>query len=311
VFGTPSTNSGYDYTRFLALDPVTGWFDYSSQIGVNYGYSRGFDVADFDLDNVDELLVGTSDYSNGSITAYDFNAGVADWQSPSNVGTIAALTHADMNADGYPDVIGITTNSYVYVFDAHAQTLLWKSTGLSGGGIDVAVADLDHDTKPEIIAALGDRLVIYGASGSSYLERASRQAGAPQDLAVADLDGDGHFEITVLDGAPYNGNTNLVVYNDQLQQVRSVPLTARASSLFVEDSAFTRKNVLVSVSTVGYPYDSPSELWAVDPVTGADVWRSPALVGSVSRNSLQFVDLNNDGTKEISFATNKGMNFTR
>jgi len=313
MFRTSSTNSGYNGARALSLDPATGALAFTNEIGPNYGYSRGFDVADIDLDSVDELLMGVAD-STGSIVAYDFNAAAIEWQSPLDVGSVVALTHADMNADGYPDVIGITTNAYVYVFDAHAQTLLWKSTGLSnGGGIDVAVADLDHDGKPEIVAALGDRIVVYGKnpSGGGYLERASRPAIGVQDLLVADLNGDNSFDICTLEGAYWNGDTSLAVYDSQLVQLRMLALGGQAASLFLEDSAFARKNVLVSLSTQSYPYTTPTELWAIDPVSGAEVWHSPALIGTLQKNSLQFVDLDGDGTNEISFATNNGMNYTR
>jgi hypothetical protein len=312
MFGMPRTNSGYDGARIIALNPATGEISFSDQIGTNWSGAFAFDIADFDLDNVDELFLGSANLYDGYFAAYDFSANALEWQSPAGAGTGTAVTHADLNADGNADLIGITAEGYIYAYDVHAQTLLWKSTGLGGGGIDVAVADLDNDGKGEIVAALTDRLVIYGkaASGSGYVERASVAAGSLQDLLVADLNGDGDPEISVL-WASYSGPSTLTVYDDQLQVVRSVPIGVRASGVFLEDSAFARKNVLVSTAPSDYPQTSPNEIWAVDPVSGAEVWHSPPLVGAVRPNSLQFVDVNNDGKKEITFATMFGMHYTR
>jgi hypothetical protein len=50
---------------------------------------------------------------------------------------------------------------------------------------------------------------------------------------------------------------------------------------------------------------------AIDAQSGVEVWRSPAFPGTTNLNSLQYVDVNGDGKKEISFATSNGMFYTR
>lgn len=52
-------------------------------------------------------------------------------------------------------------------------------------------------------------------------------------------------------------------------------------------------------------------IWAIDAQSGVQVWHSPALPGTTALNSLQYVDVNGDGKKEISFATSNGMFYTR
>jgi hypothetical protein len=93
--------------------------------------------------------------------------------------------------------------------------------------------------------------------------------------------------------------------------VRSVDLGVTATALFVEKSAFARKNLLLGVTGEIVTSRGYSELWAIDPITGADVWRSPPLVGAVSRASLYFVDVDGDGDDEISFGNTYGMYHTR
>jgi hypothetical protein len=314
MFVAPSTNSGYAGMRAVALDPATGEIEISAtELGSNWAGAHGVAVADYDNDNVDELLLGTANLYSGYFAAYDFAADSVEWQSPqasSTYESATAVTHADMNGDGRADLIGLTFNGYIYVYDVYAQALLWKSTGL-GGGLDLAVADLDDDGELEIVAAVSGRVVVYGQAmvGSSYLERASVMDNI-SDLAVGDLDGDDQMEIYGLHSDYTQYQTTLNVFDADLQLLRAVPLGVRADSIFIEDSTFARKNLLIATGD-NYPSTSPYELWAVDPVTGADVWHSPSLAGSVLPNSLQFVDTDGDGDKEITFGTNFGMHFTR
>jgi hypothetical protein len=311
MFAVPRTDSGYDGMRAVGLNPANNQITVSDEVGTNWAYGRGFDVVDYDHDNIDELLFGTANLYNGYFAAYDFDARMVEWQSPANdFETAIAVTHADMNGDGYADLIGIT-ESYVYIYDIHAQTLIWKSTGLGNGGVNVRVADLDHDGKPEIIAALQTGIVIYGKAptGSGYLERARINTGGTQDLLVADLNG--ATEIYTLEASVYGGNSTLNRYDAQLQRLGTTPLGVQATSLFVEESTSARKNLLIGTSPAIYTVATPNELWAVDPVSGAEIWHSPPLPGPIPVNSLQFSDVHGDGKKAISFATYFGMYYTR
>ncbi len=311
MFASPSTNSGYAGLRAIALHPTTGELELSDEVGSNWARASAFDVADYDNDGIDELFIGTASLYDGYFAVYDFAANAIEWQSaPALAETGIAVTHADMNADGYADLIGLTTTGYISVYDVHAQSLLWRSTQL-GNAVALAVSDLDGNGKDEIVVALLDRIVVYGkaATGSSYLERASVALDGAMDVLASDLDGDGEAEIYVLRQA-FGANATLDVLDTQLQTVRSIPLGVQATALFVEESAFARKNLLLAVAG-SYPTTTPAELWAIDPTTGADVWRSPALTGSIQRDSLYFVDVDGDGDREISFATTQGMYHTR
>jgi hypothetical protein len=126
-------------------------------------------------------------------------------------------------------------------------------------------------------------------------------------MVVSDLDGDGLPEIYVMNfPSTFEGST-LDTFDASLQPVRSVPLGVGAASLFVEDSSFARKNLVIAIGD----FITEPALWAIDPTSGADVWRAPRLHGQVQRDSLRYIDLNQDGTKEIVFATSLGMYRTR
>lgn len=181
-------------------------------------------------------------------------------------------------------------------------------TALEGAGIDVAVADLDDDGEFEIVVATANRLVVYGRAplGFNYLERASIAVEDVSDLLVSDLNGDDEMEIYALQYS--DRPATISVYDDELRELRSLPLGLRAGSLFAEDSSFRRKNLLVGTHAI---LSTTGGIRAIDPLTGAEVWRSPPLSGSVPPNSLHFVDVDGDGNDEISFATSFGMFVTR
>ena len=132
----------------------------SPEIGTNWSGAGALDVADFDGDGVDEAFLATASLYDGYFVAWDFAAGAAAWTSPANIGNGRAMVHADLNGDGAPDLVAITSQGYVHAYDVKHATLLWKSTSI-GSGVDVAVADLDGDGVPEIVALTSTRLVLF------------------------------------------------------------------------------------------------------------------------------------------------------
>jgi len=311
MFMTPKTESSYAGTRAIALDSAAGTLAYSRDIGSNWLSSRGIDLVDYDNDNIDELFLGTS-VRQGHFSIYDFATDTIEWESPEpprNESPLVA-THADVNGDGYQDLIGLTTNGYIYVYDVHAQALLWKSTVLGGLGTDIVAADLDDDGESEIVVATTTRIVVYGKSllGAAFVERASQQVSYIADLLVSDLDGDNELEIYGL-YSDVSTLATLHVYDNSLQPIRSLPLGVPANTLFTEESSFRRKNLLIGTGSESQP--GSVEIWAIDPVSAAEVWRSPLLVGRVSLNSLRYVDADRDGDQEISFGTTYQMYLTR
>jgi hypothetical protein len=95
--------------------------------------------------------------------------------------------------------------------------------------------------------------------------------------------------------------------------VGSFPVRGTAVSLSVEDLGFPRKNLVLAKGSLYYdPYGSAlPTLEAVDPVSGAQIWESPPLWGGVQPNSLEYVDLDADGFRELAFGTSSGMYLTR
>jgi hypothetical protein len=131
--------------------------------------------------------------------------------------------------------------------------------------------------------------------------------------AIGDIDGDGSTDIVALLSRPLGGSdqARLYVLDRNLQPTVDQKLPLPATDIAIENSAFPRKNLLLSVATNFSYVGGPSYIAAVDPRTGLEVWRSPPLIGLVSPASVHYVDADGDGVLRLSVGTRNGMYVTR
>jgi hypothetical protein len=326
TFLSQSTTSGYSGSRFFFVDPSTGATSMSADITPSYSTTSVLDVADTDGDALDEVLfsVQNSCCSNWAYSSYDIASTSVEWSSPASFASAWAVTHADFTADGRPELVSLGSDGRVTVFDIAQTTIVWQSAVLAGGNMDIAVADLDHDGQPEIVVLGSQVLYVFGRSTSSgpFSERGNVSLvpgpyyyyGA-NDLLVADTDGDGESEIfvTMPNTSTYPNTFDVRVFDHNLQPLRTLNLSKRVTNLALEPSAGARKNLLVSTGADSSNYWSPAptEVWAIDAVTGAGVWRSPAFPGEFTRNSLNTLDFDGNGQYELAFGTYVGGFVTR
>ena len=316
LFATASTNSSYDGTRLISMDPVSGDLGISEELGSNWTGWAPLAVTDYDGDGTDEAFLATADAYDAYLTAYDPFGAVTEWTSQplTNRQVFVSVANADVTNDGKDDLIALTAAGVVYVYDVFAQTLVWQSTTL-GSGVKVAVADLDHDGVPEIVVATTDYIYVYArTSGPTAYIQAGYYAVAPvvvRDMLVADTDGDGELEIVALvgDSDYFDTAAEVVRLDRNLAVLSQFAIDWRADTIAVEASSWPRKNLILP--TANARVGIPAEIVALDAVSGAEVWRSPALLGQVSPNSLHFVDPAGDGKLRISFGTRAGMYLTQ
>jgi len=308
LYHVPSTASGYGGSRLARLDPVSGALAIGAEVATNWSRIGALAVADYDGDGVDEAFLSTASYYDPYFVGWDFAAGRAEWSSGAGMGSGVAMTAADLNGDGAPDLVTIDSAGLITAHDVAGSALLWKSTSLGSGTNDVEVADVDGDGRPEIVALGGGKLVVFrrATSGPTPWLEAASVAVAGTDLAVGDCDGDGAPELYVLVG-DYSGGNQVARYDGALKPLGSFAVSG-AVSLFVEELGAPRKNLLLARGS-SYPYAGASVIEAVDPIRGDLVWRSPPLWGTVPRNSLSSVDLGPAG-RRIAFGTSLGMYVT-
>jgi hypothetical protein len=315
MFVSPTTESGYGGARLFALD-ASGGTAPSPQVSNNYYATTSLDVADFDGDSIDEVFLSSSNGYEPYFQAYDFQSGTTEWTSPMGYSTARAIRHGDFSGDARADFAVFSEDRRVTIFNAAQSTVIWQSTQLGGGSaMDMAIGDVDGDGLLDLVALTESFLYIYGRSSvaAPFVELRNVPVSNGAHVLLADADGDGVLEIYVVESYSYTGESILRAYDPALQSLRSMHLTARITNLALEPGSQQRKNLLIATdNTSNYSwYTSAAEIWAIDPVSGAGVWRSPRVPGLMSRHSLHAVDLDADGQYELSFGTSVGAFVTR
>ncbi len=160
-------------------------------------------VIDLDLDGIPEVVFSSFDRRDRDgrravVRAVRGDSGEELWTSDPADGFLhgmAGLAAGDLDADGRPEIVGVSQDGLQAIaFDAGGRHL-WTSDELSIGIslAQPALSDLDHDGSPEIILSAA----VLDASGA---ERWSGSLGHgrnryPPVPIVSDLDGDGTPEI--------------------------------------------------------------------------------------------------------------------
>ena len=312
MFATPS-NVG---SRWLALDPVSGNLRVGPALGENYNFKIASTVADWDNDGTDEAFLSDSADRAGFYSVHDpFVVGAPEWASPLLASGVygVAVTKADLTGDGRAELIGMTTEGSVEVYDVYQQSLFWRGPSL-GTGVDVAVANLDGTGALEIIAVAGGGITVYSQAANpptiaeryqqtdAYVPPAGRVVS---DAVIGDVDGDGALDVVALVmPEPFHEYTSQIVRLDRdLVMHESFGLDWRPRMLALEPGS-PQRNVVVPRGDLG-----TSRLIALDARSGAEVWRSPVMPTDVAPNSVQFIDAG--GVRRISVGGAGAMIVTR
>jgi hypothetical protein len=316
MFASQGYTTNTSGTRLIGLDPATGSPALSGIIANTYYGNASIEVGDADSDGIDEVFISASDSYTPFYATHDFASDTREWTSPTGYTASNGMAHADVTGDGNVDFASMGTDARVTIFNVAQSSVVWQSPQLEYNGQDVALGDVDEDGVTDVLALTDSKIRVYGrnSTATQFVERAVADVQSGSRVLAADLDGDGETEIVVLEYIYYYyNNSQLRVFDKNLQLLRTMPLTVRATNLVLEPSANPRKNLLLSTtSTSGsYYYVPPTEVWAIDAQSGAGVWRSPALPGEFSRDSLNAVDLNADGQYELTFGTTVGAFITR
>ena len=202
-------------------------------IGIAYGnnYLNTFPiVANLDEDPYPELIrirgIGTDGLDQRANLLAVNHDGSIKWEIPTpGLGTAdAPLTAADLNQDGFADVIRMGPNfeGYVEARDGRDGALLWTSNVESGRG-GTTVFDMDRDGFPEVIAFdPSSRLhVLNGQDGTSLEVFPTIGGGIRPPLntspVFADIDTDGQAELVLSMGASFGNSPSISVYQSPQQ----------------------------------------------------------------------------------------------
>ena len=200
------SNSGYDDGIMQIFDSIRNSLQWSSQPGTfgGFAWTGIHDVVIGDVDNDDsiEIVVATDRLYDGTIYVFDGATRQIEAQYFYDDGApIYSLAIADVDNDGANEIIAGggrehtgAPGVYVYVIDGATGTVEWQSISLGAywSSIDqIAVADIDADNVPEIVALNNSLFVI---DGISHVQWQSSQTGFTS-MDVFDVTGDDRPEI--------------------------------------------------------------------------------------------------------------------
>lgn len=163
---------------------------------------KGVAIGDVDQDGVGEIAFGNHD---ARVRVYDYQGSnwVLQWESPMHVNYVVDLTVADADDDGDLDIVvggGWSNSVYVYSWNGATYVQTWVSNVLQSSNFGVAVANLDADAAPEIMAtSLWGYAYVFDHAGSGTAPVwTSIDLGAYlYTPAVGDIDGDGSIEFAL------------------------------------------------------------------------------------------------------------------
>ena len=316
LFASASTSSGYHGTRLIGIDPYTSFATLSSEQGSNSNRTATMCVVDYDADGIDETFLATSSFYNGYFSAYDFQADIREWTSPLLINSQQrgiATVSADINANAAADLISLTNDGVIYIYDMLNQALLWQSPTLAGNGLDIAVRDLNGDGIQEIITLTTNTLSVFERLGASYVLRGTAKTLLEaQTLEIGDANGDGLPEIFVSTNETIsfiNDSTDIHVLDGlTLNELAVYSVTGTVTDILYDKPLLSEANLLLSVNN---SYSGINAIQKTNALHGGMVWNIQNLLGKPQQNSAHLADINNDGKKEIMFGTDHVMYISR
>lgn len=314
AFGAVSRNS-YLGNRLFFMDPETGNISVSPILGDNNTGYFDFCVADYDLDGTKEVLFASADRDGGYLASYDPNTFTEKRFVTGDSFTPRAIGCGDASGDGHTDIAALWDDA-IHLYDPYNEALIWSSDILVGsnplGGLEhwaaqMIIHDLDGNGVPEILYLHEYGLHVYTKNGSTYTKKSinfeERQTNP--SVLLLDLDEDDKPEIFL----PYlysssSESENLQVLNANLDVMES--FSVNGSIVALAASGEKDKTLLFATSD-----SDGNRIGLFDLANNITLWKSPSLLGTVSKRSLHVVRDPETSKKQLILGTQDAMYTTQ
>ncbi len=212
---------------------------------------QGVAAADFDRDGHLDLAVAYDTPAGGLRVLYGNGGTTLTARAISGDSSLSVVAAADLNGDGWPDVVAASTdNSRVGVYLGGASGLVYAQSYATGSSPrSIAIGDVDGDGIPDVVTAnRGSNTVtlLLGDPqhrGAFQLPVEVSSAVGSRTVAIADLNGDARLDVVT-------GNEYAVV------------VTVLSNTTLLDRAAYTFGRTLVGrpSGVIG----GPDDVWVAD-----------------------------------------------
>lgn len=183
-------------------------------------------LADLDGDGCLDIIMGNGpwygDVGDGLVHAWRYDGSeITGWPQSISGNVFAPVSVDDINSDGWPEVIAVSSHGWLYVWDHHGNLLPgWPvQIGVTRAMSSAALGDLNGNGEMEVVASANDggNLILWVLNKNGQpLPGWPKilQTGANHVIsspAMADMDGDGTLEIIQASEMSSSGTSQVYV----------------------------------------------------------------------------------------------------
>jgi hypothetical protein len=283
-------NMGWSSVQAWDLDQHALKWDYPADHDVSA--VRAFDVTG---DGIPEVLIGDGQW--GSIHALNGNSGTQLWAATNPEHSVTDIGVCDPDGDGVLELMwgaGYTSSGpdYLYVINVNNRAVEFQSFDISNYFTAADVGDVDNDGRAELVVA-SDRsdsgyedgvVLIFDAvtheleyRGPTNLFHGYAITGV-HALRLANVDADPQPEILVATDRLYDGALFVVDgLTHAVEHEWSFDSGSPLQTLDVADVDNDGQLDVVAANSIAHSGSPGTFLYAINPRTGATIWKSQSL----------------------------------
>ncbi|ESP93729.1 MULTISPECIES: FG-GAP repeat domain-containing protein [Pseudoalteromonas] len=280
--------------------------DYSTKELDSFEYwnNRMAQVASFNDNGLDQVLISTSDSYDTGLSIFDFETSSISYQLPvDSESTLSAIETIDADGDNVSDALYSVGTNFTVV-DVFNQNLI------ATYALDQQLHDFSANYSNGLSVVLSDSsLQVIELDNGSFFSTASYPIECLQ-VEYFNYDSDENKEIICLGHGSYNFTYNLQISifkenNGTLELVHEQAAPLNTTAIAISPTSTTSQNIIYVTSYNSWYGDSKSQIIYADS-KGNKLWASPELIGSTSKHKLK-TRMSEDGKLQLLFSTTSAM----
>jgi outer membrane protein assembly factor BamB len=190
-----------------SINALTGATNWDILVDANSWVQTAPTIVDLNNNGQLDFVVGTWGFSNNSrFYAYEGNTRNLLWSIPLDGYSYHGTGVADLNGDGFPNLVIGDYSGKLHVLNGNTGTYLWSFQGPGYIGSPPAIADINGDGHCEIVITSGSRVIALDRLGNQLWQFTMSGGGSCfRGVALADITNDSLPEVIF-------GSTNGSVY---------------------------------------------------------------------------------------------------